>query len=84
MMDPKQISDALNQYVRPQTFPVAIRMCTSEEELPEKVRLPLRDVGTNVSLCHAIAMARRYGWTLAVDKYQTCYAAGISMGFLPD
>jgi len=83
MMDLKQINDALNQYVRPQTFPVAIRMCTSEEELPEKVRLPIQDLGINISLCHAIAMARRYGWTVAVDKYQTCYAAGISMGFLP-
>jgi len=58
-------------------------MCASEDELPENVRLPNRDLGINVSLCHAIAMARRYGWTLAVDKYQTCYAAGISMGFLP-
>jgi len=83
MMDLKQINDALNQYVRLQTFPVAIRMCTSEEELPQKVRLPIRDLGINISLCHAIAMARRYGWTIAVDKYQTCYAAGISMGFLP-
>ena len=83
MADLKQINEALNRYLRPQTFPVAIRMCTSEEELPDKVRLPIRDLGINVSLCHAIAMARHYGWTLAVDKYMSCYFAGISMGFLP-
>jgi uncharacterized protein (DUF169 family) len=83
MADLKQIDEALNQYVRPQTFPVAIRMCSSEEELPERVRLPVRDLGITISLCHAITMARRYGWTIAVDKQQSCYVAGISMGFLP-
>lgn len=83
MADMKQIDDALNQYLRPQTFPVAVRMCESEAELPEKVRLPQRDVGKTISLCHAIAMARRYGWVVAVDKHQACFAASISMGFLP-
>ena len=28
-------------------------------------------------------MARRYGWTIAVDKSQNCYVGGISPGFLP-
>lgn len=83
MVDLKQIEVALNQYVRPQALPVAIRMCASEEELPEKTRFALRDLGINISLCHAVTMARRYGWTIAVDKYQSCYIAGISMGFLP-
>jgi len=79
----KQINEALNKYLRPQTFPLAVRMCTSKEELPERVRIPQRDLGLTISLCHAIAMARRYGWTMAVDKYQSCYVAGVSMGFLP-
>ena len=83
MADVKQIDDALNQYLRLQTFPVAVRMCESEEELPERVRIPQRDLEITISLCHAVALARRYGWVMAVDKYQSCYAAGISLGFLP-
>lgn len=83
MADLKKIDEALTTYLRPQTYPVAIRMCQSDAELPEKVRLPEKDLGITVSLCHAIAMARRYGWTMAVNKYESCYAAGISMGFLP-
>jgi len=83
MRDIKQINEVLNRYIRPQTFPVAIRMCASEDDLPEKVRFSIRDLGINISLCHAIAMSRRYGWTMAVDKYQSCYAASLSMGFLP-
>lgn len=82
-MELKQIDEALSRYLRPQTFPVAVRMCQSEEELPERVRIPQRDLGVDVSLCHAIAIARRYGWTIAVDRRQTCYVAGLSMGFLP-
>jgi len=83
MADLKQIDEALNQYLRLQTFPVAVRMCESEEEFPERVRIPQRDLGITISLCHAVALARRYGWVMAVDRYQSCYAAGISMGFLP-
>jgi uncharacterized protein (DUF169 family) len=83
MADLKQVDEALNQYLRLQTFPVAVRMCESEEELPDRVRIPQRDLGITISLCHAIALARRYGWVMAVDKYQSCYAAGLSLGFLP-
>lgn len=82
-MELKEINDALNQYLRPQTFPLAIRMCASQSELPEKVRLPTRDMGLSVSSCHAIGMARRYGWTIAVDKTVSCYVPAISLGFVP-
>jgi uncharacterized protein (DUF169 family) len=81
-MDVKVISDIINQYIRLQTFPLAIRLCSSEKELPEKVRLPKRDLGINISLCHAIALARRYGWTMAVDKTSSCYVPAISLGFV--
>ncbi len=81
-MDLKKINDAYTKYLRPQTFPVAVRMCSSEKELPEKVRLPQRDMGLNISLCHAIAMARRYGWVIAVDKTVSCYVPAISLGFV--
>ena len=83
MANLKQIDEALTYYLRPQTFPLAIRMCGPEEELPEKTRTPKKDAGIDISLCHAVNMARRYGWVMAVDKLQSCYVAGISMGFLP-
>jgi len=83
MVDNKRIGEIFNTYLRPQTFPLAIRMCESREELPEKVKVPQKDMGITISVCHAIGLARRYGWTVAVDKYQSCYYAGLSMGFLP-
>jgi uncharacterized protein (DUF169 family) len=83
MTDLKNIDEALTAYLRPQTYPVAVRMCESAAELPERAKYPVRDLGLTVSLCHALTMTRRYGWTLAVDKQQSCWAAGLSMGFLP-
>ena len=50
MADAKRIDEALNQYLRLQTFPVAVRMCESEDELPERVRIPQRDLGIDISL----------------------------------
>ncbi len=81
-MDLKQVNEAFNQYLRPQTFPLAIRMYTSESELPAKVRLPKRDLGIDISLCHAIGMARNYGWVMAIDKTVSCYVPAISLGFV--
>ena len=80
-MDMKEVNDKLNQYLRPQSLPLAIRMCESKSELPEKVRLP-KDMGLSISLCHAIGLARRYGWTIAVDRTVSCYVPAISLGFV--
>ena len=82
-MDIVKVDQAFTEYIRPQTFPVAVHLCQSESELPAKVKVPARDMGVNISLCHAMALARRYGWTVAIDKTSSCYVAGLSLGFLP-
>lgn len=82
-MDAKQAMDTLAFYVRPQTFPVALKLCSSEGELPQKLRLPARDLGYQVALCQGIGMARRYGWTLAMGRDDQCCVGGArTMGFL--
>ncbi len=83
-MDLKTVNEALNLYVRPQTFPLAIRMCQSGEELPDKVRIPQRDMGTAIALCQGIGLARRYGWTIAIGRDdQSCPHAAFVLGFVP-
>ena len=54
MVDNKRIGEVFNTYLRPQTFPLAIRMCESRDELPEKVKVPQKDMGITISVCHAI------------------------------
>jgi len=43
MIDVKTADRELQLYIRPQTFPVAIRMLRPGEEIPEKARRPARD-----------------------------------------
>ena len=80
----KELNEALNIHIRPQSFPVSVRMCKDEETLPEKVRLPRRDLGISITLCQGIAMARRYAWTMAIGKEdQACPHGHAVLGFVP-
>jgi uncharacterized protein (DUF169 family) len=82
-MDLKEVNEALNYYLRPQTFPVAVRMCQSSEELPEKVRIPTQDMATAVTVCQSIGLARRYSWTLAIGRDdQSCPHGLFVLGFV--
>ena len=81
-MDLKQVNETLNLYVRPQTFPLALKLCQSESELPERVRIPKRDLGYQVTLCQGYGIARRFRWVMAVGKDDQCCSGGAStMGF---
>jgi len=83
-MDLKQINDAINYYVRPQTFPVAVRLCQSAAEIPGEAMIPLRDLGHRILPCHAITRARRFGQTVAVGKEDArCPYGELVLGFLP-
>jgi len=80
----QEISQALDSYVRPQTFPVAIRMIRSTGEIPEKARIPKRDLGYPMAVCQGIALARRYGWLIAMGKEDMlCPLGALTLGFLP-
>lgn len=82
-MDVKQINEVLNTYIRPQTFPIALKLCQSDEDLPEKARRPMRDLGYPVTLCQATGLTRRFGWTMAVGKEDQCCMGGAQvMGFV--
>jgi uncharacterized protein (DUF169 family) len=84
MVDTKKTAEALNRFLRPQSHPLAVRMCEPGEKLPEQTRLPKRDLGISVPVCQGIAMARRYGWTVAVGKEdQACPHGHAVMGFVP-
>ena len=81
-MDTKKINEALNRFIKPQTFPVAIKLCQSDEELPEKARRPLRDLGYPIALCQATGLSRRYAWTMALGEEDQCCIGGFRpMGF---
>ncbi len=82
-MDLKKVNETLNTYIRPQTFPIAVRLFAAGEALPAKVKIPVRDLGYPIALCQAWALSRRHGMVVAVGKEDQCCIEGhIAMGFM--
>ncbi len=44
MADLKEVEQALNMYVRPLTFPLALKMLKSEAEIPDRTRRPFQQM----------------------------------------
>jgi uncharacterized protein (DUF169 family) len=75
---------ALQQYVRPQSFPLAVGFGAAAAELPPHLRRPRRDLGIRVAVCQGFAIARRYGWGLAIGREDlSCPLAHVAFGFSP-
>lgn len=78
----KKRTEELNYYIRPQTFPVAVKMYESEEQLPKGVKRPGKDFGYRVSGCQGISLSRKYGWSVAMGKDDLFCAGMIILGFV--
>ncbi len=77
-----KLDEALTKYVRPGSYPLAIRFVKDGEELSERTRRPKRDLDVQVAICQTFSMARRYGWQLAVGEEDiNCPLALTAFGF---
>jgi uncharacterized protein (DUF169 family) len=75
---------ALQQYVRPQSFPLAVGFAAPGSAPPARLKRPRRDLGIAVAVCQAFALARRYGWGLAIGREDlSCPLAHVAFGFSP-
>jgi uncharacterized protein (DUF169 family) len=66
MIDWTKKAEALNRFIRPLTFPIAVKLVKSVEEFPEKTRRPFGDMGFKTNVCVGMTMARKYGWTVGM------------------
>lgn len=71
----KRLDETLTKYIRPLTYPVAVKL-SADTELPPRVRRPSALFGHRINLCQGIAMARKYGW--AMGFLQEDHACGNS------
>jgi MtaA/CmuA family methyltransferase len=82
MMDVKTADRELSSHIRPQTFPLAVRMLRPGEPIPDKARRPARDFKKLSMNCQVIDMARRYGWMIALTREDSICSLGIAaLGF---
>jgi uncharacterized protein (DUF169 family) len=78
----RSLDEAVSRYVRPDTFPLTIRMIRPGEPLPEGVKVPSQSMGEQWIVCQSIGVARRYGWSIAVGRQDLiCPLAAIAFGF---
>lgn len=80
-MDFKRLDEALSTYVRPGSFPIAIKACKSLAEIPAKAKMPGKHLGIKMPICQAMSISRKYGWTTAVTKEDVFCSALIVLGF---
>ena len=59
----KEAAAMLEEYVRPASFPVAVKV-SEGESLPARARRPFDFLGHPVTICQGISMARSMGWTV--------------------
>src|SRR5208337_302660 len=76
------LDETLARYVRPDTFPLAIRMLKPGEAVSDGVKVPSKAMGEQWIVCQSIGVARRYGWSIAVGREDViCPLAAIAFGF---
>ncbi|WLR52747.1 DUF169 domain-containing protein [Bacillus tianshenii] len=76
------LNEAIEKYVRPDTFPLAVKVLKEEEALPERIKRPKQDLGMTFSICQAVTMSRRYGWAMAMGaEDQSCPIAKVAFGY---
>jgi uncharacterized protein (DUF169 family) len=81
-MDCATLAAELEKHLRVATLPVGIRTLRAGEAPPEKARRPSKQLGVQITVCQAIAFARRYGWTMAVSREDvSCPIAKAVFGF---
>ncbi|MEW6667999.1 MAG: DUF169 domain-containing protein [Thermodesulfobacteriota bacterium] len=82
MVSLAEIEEAMSAYIRHQTHPLAIRMLESQDGIPEGAKNPLRDFGVPFALCQALALGRREGLTIVLDRESlSCPFALAGLGF---
>jgi len=82
MQSLRDTAEGIEDVLRLQTFPLAVRMLRSEREIPDGAERPLRDLGYHLSSCQIFSLSRRDGMTLVQTKEDMwCYEPVIGYGW---
>ncbi|MFX0114812.1 MAG: DUF169 domain-containing protein [Candidatus Hodarchaeota archaeon] len=74
----RNIGRSLEELLRPQTYPLAVKFVKDESEFPERTRRS----DQKIAICQALTTSRRWGWTMGItDKDSGCPGASIAYGW---
>jgi uncharacterized protein (DUF169 family) len=84
MMDLEQMhkeAEALERYMRLQTYPLAIKLLRTESDIPSEAKRPKKDENHQYNLCQTFALSRRNGDTIAMLKEDmVCFEPVVGYG----
>jgi uncharacterized protein (DUF169 family) len=81
-ISPLALDEALTRYARLPTFPLAVAWAATAADVPPRLKRPKKDLGIEVAVCQTFALARRYGWSLAVGREDlSCPLAAVAFGY---
>jgi len=76
----RDAAGVIEKYVRPASFPVAVRI-SELKELPDGARRPLETPGHPLTICQGISIARNMGWTLGfLREDHACAPSFVAFG----
>jgi uncharacterized protein (DUF169 family) len=81
-----RLYEALNKYGRFPTLPLGIRLAKEGERISQKIKYPVKDMGTQLSACQGLTISRTFGWAIAFRKEDhACPLAHVFLGHIkPD
>ena len=72
----------LKRYTNADTYPVSVTFLKDKKQIPEGTRGPLKDLKVKMAHCQAQAIARKYGWTIAMTREDLgCAISGHTYGW---
>ena len=72
------IGKSLEEILRPQTYPIAVKFVKDESEFPERTRRPEQ----KIAICQALSLCRKFGWTMGITEEDSgCPGASLTYGW---
>ncbi len=72
------VGKSLEEILRLQTYPLAVKLVKDESEFPERTRRPEK----KIAVCQALTLSRRYGWTMGITENDSgCPAVNLAYGW---
>jgi len=79
-----ELGRELRRFINPDTFPIAVHFVAHEGQIPKGVRTPSKDLKVKIAHCQAVAITRKYGWTIAMTPNDLgCAISGHTYGWKP-
>ncbi|MFX1463909.1 MAG: DUF169 domain-containing protein [Promethearchaeota archaeon] len=64
----KNYGKKFEEFLRPSSFPIAIKLVKNESDIPSEYKRPKSDLNIQTFICQTFKMVRSYGWTMAMTE----------------